>query len=105
MNAPIDEFKVGDMRRNVDSTGKTIPLYDPFDANGNIIPNAADRPRMQCNGVLDVICPDRIDPTAKRLIALLPHPDNPNLHRQQLPVPKLLHRAVLAAFHQVRLRL
>ncbi len=78
VNAPIDAFKVGDMRRNVDSTGKTIPLYDPFDASGNIIPNAADRPRMQCNGVLDVICPDRIDPTAKRLIALLPEVDNPN---------------------------
>ena len=77
VSAPIDEFRIGDMRRNVDSTGKTIPLYDPFDANGKIIPNAADRPRMQCNGVLDVICPNRIDPTAARLMALLPHPDDP----------------------------
>ena len=79
VSAPIDEYGVGDMRRNVDSSGKTIPLYDPFDATGNIIANAANRPRMQCNGVLDVICPDRIDATAKKLIALLPHPDNPNL--------------------------
>ncbi len=78
VNDPIDAFKNGDFRRNVDSTGKTIPLYDPFDANGNIIANAANRPRMQCNGVLDVICPERIDPTAKKLIALLPEPDNPN---------------------------
>jgi hypothetical protein len=77
-NLPIDAWRNGDMRTNVDSTGKTIPLYDPFDANGNIIANAADRPRMQCNGVLDVICPNRIDPIAKLNMALLPEPDNPN---------------------------
>ncbi|MDQ6701221.1 MAG: TonB-dependent receptor [Acidobacteriota bacterium] len=77
VNAPIDEYRIGDMRRNVDSAGRTFPLYDPFDANGGIVANAADRPRMQCNGVLDVICPDRIDATAKRLISLLPHPDDP----------------------------
>jgi hypothetical protein len=32
---------------------------------------------MQCRGVLDVICPERIDPIAKLNLALLPHPDNP----------------------------
>src|SRR5439155_272409 len=77
VTAPVDEYRSGDMRRNVDSSGRTIPLYDPFDASGNIIPNAANRPRMQCNGVLDVICPERIDPTAKLLMSLLPHPDDP----------------------------
>jgi len=77
INAPLDEFRNGDFRRNVDSTGRTIPLYDPFDAGGNIIPNSVDRPRMQCNGVVDVICPNRIDPTARILVALLPRPDDP----------------------------
>jgi hypothetical protein len=77
ITAPLDEFRSGDFRRNVDSSGNTIPLYDPFDANGNIIPNSVDRPRMQCRGVLDVICPERIDSTAKALLALLPHPDDP----------------------------
>src|SRR6266850_781572 len=77
VSAPVDEYRIGDMRRNVDSTGRTIPLYDPFDANGKIIANAADRPRMQCNGVLDVICPERIDATARLNLALLPHPDDP----------------------------
>lgn len=77
INAPLAEFKNGDFRRNVDSAGRTIPLYDPFDGGGNIIANAADRPRMQCNGVLDVICPSRIDPTAKLLFGLLPSPDDP----------------------------
>ena len=78
INAPLDEFRNGDFRRNIDSSGKTIPLYDPFDTNGNIIPNSVDRPRMQCNGVLDVICASRIDATAKILLALLPHPDDPS---------------------------
>lgn len=77
VNAPVDEYKVGDMRRNVDNAGRTVPLYDPFDGQGRIIANAADRPRMQCRGVLDVICPERIDPTARLLVAMLPRPDDP----------------------------
>lgn len=77
VTAPLNEYRTGDLRRNVDASGRTIPLYDPFDASGNIIANAADRQRMQCNGVLDVICPERIDPTARRLMALLPSPDDP----------------------------
>src|SRR5437763_1787066 len=79
VTVPLDEFRNGDFRRLVDSTGKMVPLYDPFDASGNIIPNSVDRPLLQCNGVLNVICPNRIDPTAKLLVAMLPHPDNPNL--------------------------
>jgi hypothetical protein len=79
VTAPLDEFRNGDFRKLVDSTGKMVPLYDPFDAAGNIIPNSTDRPVLQCNGVVNVICPDRLDATAKRLVAMLPHPDNPNL--------------------------
>ena len=79
VTAPLDEFRNGDFRKLVDSTGKMVPLYDPFDAAGNVIPNSVDRPLLQCNGVLNVICPNRIDPTAKLLVAMLPHPDNPNL--------------------------
>src|SRR5689334_14836766 len=37
-NLPIDQWRIGDLRTNVDSSGRTIPLYDPFDANGKIIP-------------------------------------------------------------------
>lgn len=79
VTAPLEEFKNGDFRRLVDSAGRMIPLYDPFDAAGNIIPNSVDRPVLQCNGVVNVICPDRIDATAKRLVAMLPRPDNPEL--------------------------
>ena len=79
VTAPLDEFRNGDFRKLVDTNGNTVPLYDPFDASGNVIPNAVDRQRLQCNGVLNVICPDRIDPTAKLLLGMVPHPDNPNL--------------------------
>ncbi len=77
ITAPLPEFRNGDFRKKVDSSGKTFPLYDPFDASGNIIANAADRPRMQCRGVLDVICPERFDPTAKLLLGMLPQPNDP----------------------------
>jgi len=79
VSAPLDEFRAGDFRKLVDSTGKMVPLYDPFDAAGNVIPNSTDRPILQCNGVVNVICPNRIDATATRLVAMLPHPDNPSL--------------------------
>ena len=45
----------GDFRKLVDSTGKMVPLYDPFDGAGNVIPNAVDRPILQCNGVVNVM--------------------------------------------------
>jgi hypothetical protein len=77
VTAPLDEFRNGDFRKLVDSSGNMVPLYDPFDGTGNIVANSSDRQRLQCNGVLNVICPDRIDATAKRLIAMLPHPDVP----------------------------
>ena len=73
VTAPLDEFRNGDFRKLVDSSGKMVPLYDPFDGAGNVIPNAVDRPILQCNGVVNVICPNRIDATAKLLAAMLPH--------------------------------
>src|ERR1700722_12628905 len=79
VTVPVDSWRTGDFRTDVDSTGKMIPIYDPFDASGNIIANAANRTQIQCNGVLNVICPNRITPLAQQLLALLPEPDNPNL--------------------------
>ncbi|HEY8458886.1 MAG TPA: TonB-dependent receptor [Blastocatellia bacterium] len=78
ISLPIAEFRNGDFRRYVNSAGQMVPLYDPLDADGNVIPNAANRPRMQCNGVLNVICPERISPVAKAILAELPMPDDPS---------------------------
>lgn len=78
ISLPIADFRNGDFRRYTNAAGQTVPLYDPLDANGNIIANAASRPRMQCNGVLNVICPERISPVAKAIFAYLPLPDDPS---------------------------
>jgi hypothetical protein len=74
---PIQDFRNGDFRRYTNSAG-VIPLFDPFDANGNIIADANQRPRLQCNGVLNVICPSRINPVAATILKYVPLPDNPN---------------------------
>src|SRR5215475_7054112 len=70
---------IADFRRYTNAADQMVPLYDPLDAAGNVIANAASRPRMQCNGVLNVICPERISPVAKAIFAELPMPDNPSI--------------------------
>jgi len=77
ITVPINEFRNGDFRKYTDANGNMIPLYDPVGPNGNIITDAFARPRLACNGVLNVICPERIDPIAKALQAKLPQPDDP----------------------------
>ena len=48
---------------NYTGKGKTvIPIYDP--ATGN--PDGTGRTQFQCNGVLNVICPGRIDPISAK---------------------------------------
>ena len=79
VSLPIADFRNGDFRRYTNAAGQMVPLYDPLDANGNVIANAASRPRMQCNGVLNVICSERISPVAKTIFSYLPLPDNPDV--------------------------
>jgi len=76
---PIAEFRNGDFRRYTNASGAMVPLYDPMDANGNIIANANDRRPLACNGVANVVCPDRISPVAKEIFKYLPEPDSPNV--------------------------
>ncbi len=61
---PIAPFRAGDFS----SVAAIDPIYDP--ATGN--PDGTGRTQIQCNGVLNVICPDRISNAAKNLLALLP---------------------------------
>jgi Carboxypeptidase regulatory-like domain len=79
VTVPNDAFRNGDLRGLVDSSGKQIPLYDPFNASGGLIQDATQRPRLACNGVLNVICPNRISPLSQALMANMVEPDNPNL--------------------------
>src|ERR1700678_201978 len=65
---PIDAFRTGDFS----SVAAIDPIYDP--ATGN--PDGTGRTQIQCNGVLNVICPDRLSPAAQKLLALLPQPNS-----------------------------
>src|SRR5258708_2914296 len=66
VTVPIDAFRKGDFS----SVAAIDPIYDP--ATGN--PDGTGRTQISCNGVLNVICPDRISNAAKNLLARLPEP-------------------------------
>jgi len=66
---PTPEMKNGDFSHFVDATGKLIPIYDPQS------PDPAHPKQFSCNGVLNVICPDRIDPLSKSLLQYVPDPN------------------------------
>ena len=46
------------------STGNLIPIFDPLTGQ-----------QFQCNGVLNVICPNRISPNSALLLPFIPDPD------------------------------
>jgi hypothetical protein len=54
----------GDFSNFVDPHGVLIPIYDPQTGQ-----------QFQCNGKLNVICPDRIDPLSKSLLQYIPAPN------------------------------
>ena len=57
--------KTGDFSDYVDgSTGNLIPIFDPLTGQ-----------QFQCNGRLNVICPNRISPLSATLIPSIPNPD------------------------------
>ena len=64
---PNDAFRSGDFS----ALTATRPIYDPTTGN----PDGTGRQQFSCNGVLNVICPDRIDPVATNLLALVPGPN------------------------------
>ncbi len=61
----------GDFSDFTDSKGNIIPIFDPAttrpDGNGGLT-----RDQFQCNGVLNVICPDRFSPISKQFLPLMP---------------------------------
>jgi hypothetical protein len=67
ISIPTLDFRNGDLR-----TSPTI-IYDP--ATGT--PDGKGRKQISCNGVLNVICPDRISPIAKKILSFLPAPIAP----------------------------
>ena len=64
---PNSLFRTG----NFSNLAATNPIYDPL--TGNV--NGMNRTQISCNGVLNVICPSRIDPAAMNLLGILPLPN------------------------------
>ena len=62
---PIPEWRTGDFRN------APTRIYDP--ATGN--PDGSGRQQISCNGVLNVICPNRISPISTKLLGFLPPPN------------------------------
>jgi hypothetical protein len=61
---PTVAERTGDFSNFVNSNGVLIPIYDPQTGQ-----------QFVCNGVLNVICPNRIDPLSKSLLQYLPTPN------------------------------
>jgi len=64
---PVAAWRQGDFS----ALAKTNPIFDP--ATGNA--DGSGRTQFACNGVLNVICPDRISKVATNLVNLLPLPN------------------------------
>lgn len=76
VTVPTPAIRSGDFRNYKDASGNMIPLFDPFDAAGNLITDQTQRQPLQCNGVYNVICPNRIkSPIVNRLQSMLPAPE------------------------------
>jgi hypothetical protein len=63
--------------RNGDFSALGIPIYNPFSTTYDPATGAYSRQQVSCNGVLNVICPSRMDPVAARLASLWALPNVP----------------------------
>jgi hypothetical protein len=72
--------RAGDFSQTLTSSGQSINIFDPAttrpDPNrpGNFI-----RDQFTCGGRLNVICPDRLDPIALKVLQFYPLPNRPGL--------------------------
>ncbi len=67
---PTANMTLGDFRGltfNIKGVATPVIIYDPMTGN-NL---GVGKQQISCNGVLNVICPNRIDPAANKMIALL----------------------------------
>jgi hypothetical protein len=62
---PTAAEKTGDFTNLLSSSGATVPIYDPTTGQ-----------QFECNGVKNVICPDRFSPISQSLLQYIPDPDN-----------------------------
>ena len=63
-SVPTPAMKTGDFSNFVDANDNLIPIYDPQTGQ-----------QFQCNGRLNVICPNRFDPLSQSLQQYIPDPN------------------------------
>jgi hypothetical protein len=74
-NLGLPAFRKGDFSQATalygsPATKQVVPIYDPASyAAGN------QTTQISCNGVMNVICPARLDPAALKVVAYLPQPN------------------------------
>ena len=73
LSVPTQAERNGDFRGLTDSNGNALNIYNPFSSTSPNVP----RQQVQCNGVLNVICPSQMDPVAKNLLKLWGLPNVP----------------------------
>jgi Carboxypeptidase regulatory-like domain len=72
---PTEAFINGDFTQYKTTSGALIKIYDPMSANASN--NFTRQQFMGCDGKTpNVICPDRINPIAQKLLAFYPKPNN-----------------------------
>ena len=64
-SVPSLQIRTGDFR------GLGVNIYDPLTGN----PDGTGRQIISCNGVQNVICPQRIDSSVKKILPLIPEPN------------------------------
>ncbi|MGA2327046.1 MAG: carboxypeptidase regulatory-like domain-containing protein [Bryobacteraceae bacterium] len=74
ISVPTAAARAGDFSGFLGSNGNPIPIYNPFDASGNIIANANARVQFPGNK----IPPSMINPIATTILGYEPLPQNPN---------------------------
>lgn len=73
---PTAAERQGDFSQNYNSAGQVMPIYDPYSTVMNS-DGSISRTQFSCNGVLNVICPNRISPIALKVMSYIPLPNHP----------------------------
>ena len=71
---PTAAMRAGDMRGLDLSKPNPDVVYDPTTGNAD----GSGRVPFSCNGIANMICPDRISPTAAKILSMLPSPNIPD---------------------------